>query len=85
MLDVEAVELDAIGPRMTVGWLQKMLDLVIVHVKSQDLVRRLRHQLLAEVGPDEASGADHAYRHRLYRLAVQIYSRRRGRHFSLSL
>lgn len=47
-------------------------------------MRRLRHELLAEVGPDEASGADHAYRHRLYRAPVQIYSRRRGRH-SLSL
>ena len=76
MLDVDAVELDAIGPGERVG-LEEVLDLVVVDVEGKHLVRRLRHDLLAEVGPDEPSRADHAYGQWLYRVPVQIYSRRR--------
>lgn len=76
VLDVEAVELDAIGPWMGAGGLEKVLDLVVVDVDGQHGVRTLGHQLLAKVGANEASSTDHAYRHRLYRISVQIYPRR---------
>nr|GLL31155.1 hypothetical protein B296_00053470 [Ipomoea trifida] len=75
VLDVEAVKLDAIGPGMGGGGLEEVLDLVIVHVHRENRVLRLRHQLLAEVGPYEPSGANHTYLNRLYRIPVQIYSR----------
>lgn len=83
VLDVESVELDSIGPLVRVR-LKEMLDLVVVDVESQNLVRGFGHELLAEVRPNETSGSDHAYRQCLYRLPVQIYSRRR-RHYLLLL
>lgn len=79
MLDVEAVELDAVGPGEGAG-LEEVLDLVAVDVEGQHPVRRLRHELLAEVGADEAAGADHADRQRLDRPPVQIYPRDAARH-----
>jgi hypothetical protein len=84
VLDVEAVELDAIGPGVRPRGLQEVFDLVVVDVQGQHLVRRLRYQLFAQVRPYEPPGTDHAYRHRLYRLPVQIYPRRRHS-YSLSL
>ena len=80
VLDVQAVELDAIGPRVSARGLEKVLDLVAVDIETQHLVRRLRHELFAEVGANEATSSDHAYRQRLDWFPVQIYPRR---HFSL--
>lgn len=84
VLDVEAVELDAIGPGVRPRGLQEVFDLVVVDVQGQHLVRRLRYQLLAQVRPYEPPGTDHAYRHCLYRLPVQIYPRHRHS-YSVSL
>lgn len=75
MLDVEAMELDARGPRERVGF-QEVFDLVIVDIQGEDTVRGLRHELLAEVGPNEATGANHANGDGLYGVPIQIYSRR---------
>lgn len=80
VLDVEAVELNAIGPRVSPRGLEKVLDLVAVDIETQHLVRRLRHELFAEVGANETTSSDHAYRQRLDWFPVQIYPRR---HFSL--
>ena len=74
------MELDAIGPRVSARGLEKVLDLVAVDIETQHLVRRLRHELFAEVGANEATSSDHAYRQRLDWFPVQIYPRR---HFSL--
>lgn len=49
VLDVESVELDAIRPGMRTRGLEEVLDLVVVDVEGQHLVRCLRHQLLAQV------------------------------------
>lgn len=87
VLDVEAGEGDAAVP-WEAGGLEQVLDLVAVDVDGDDLVRGLGQQLLAEVGADEAAGADHADRHRRYRVPVQIYTcrhRRRRPAHSLSL
>ena len=69
MLDVEAVELDSARPWLGFG-LQEVLDLVTVNVQGEDLVGRLRHELLAEVGANEATGADHADSHWLYGITI---------------
>ena len=71
VLDVDAVKLNAIGPRMR-SRLEKVPDLVIVDINGQDLVHRLSHELLTEVRSDESSSADHANRHRLDGVSVQI-------------
>ena len=55
VLDVEAVELDVIEPRVSACGLEKVLDLVSVYIKSQHLVRRLRHELFAKVGANETT------------------------------
>ena len=74
VLDVHVVELDAVGPR--VGLAEEVADLVGGDVHHDGLVRRLRHQLLAQVRSDEPSPADHAYRHCRYRLSLQVHSLR---------
>lgn len=84
VLDVDAVELDAAGPGEGLG-LEEVPDLVVVDVEGEHLVRRLRHQLLAQMGADEAPRADHAYGHRRDRPPVQIYSRHSPCSLSLSL
>ncbi|RRT44053.1 hypothetical protein B296_00053470 [Ensete ventricosum] len=79
VLDVEAVELDPAIPGVA-GLLslrsrrriEEVLDLVAVDVDGQNRVRRLRHQLLAEVGSNEPPGPDHADRHRPNRAPVKI-------------
>ena len=55
ILDVEAVELDAIKPRVSARGLEKVLDLVVVDIESQHLVRHLCHELFAEVGANETT------------------------------
>ena len=74
VLDVKSVELDTVSPRERVR-LEEVLDLVIVNVQGEYLVWRLRHQFLAKVRANEASGSNHAYRYRLYWPPVQIHSR----------
>ena len=73
MLDVDAMKLDPLGPLGSIR-VEQVLDLVVVDVEREDLVRSLVHELLAEVRADESAGADHAYRQRLDRPAVQIQS-----------
>ena len=73
MLDVDAMELDPLGPLGGIR-LEQVLDLVVVDVEGQHLVRSLVQELLAEVRADETAGADHADRKRLDRLPVQIQS-----------
>ena len=73
MLDVDAMELDPLGPLRGIR-LEQVLDLVVVDVEREDLVRSLVQELLAEVRADETAGADHADRDRLDRLPVQIQS-----------
>lgn len=85
ILYVQAVELDSIGPRVAVRWLQQMPDLVVVDIERQNLVRRLRHNLLTEMGANETAGTDHANRHGLDRLPVQIHPRRRRHYLTRSL
>ena len=85
MLDVESVELDSISPWEGI-WLKEVLDLVIVDVESQNLVRGFSHELLTEVRTDETSSSNHTYRQWLYLIPVQIYSRcYRRRHFRFLL
>lgn len=85
ILYVQAVELDSIGPRVTVRWLQQMPDLVVVDIERQNLVRCLRQKLLTEMRPNETAGTDHANRHGLDRLPVQIHLRRRRHYLTRSL
>jgi len=75
VLDVEAVELDATSPGERVGF-QKVFDLVVVNIQSKNGVRGFGHELLAEVGPDEATCTYHADGDWLYGVPVQIQSRR---------
>ena len=72
VLDVEAVEGDA--PR-EVGWRQvdEVADLVAVDVNGEHRVGRLGHEILAEVGADEAACPDHADGQRRHGRAVQIH------------
>jgi len=86
MLDIDTVELNTISPRK-IGRFKKVLDLVIVNVDSEDLVRSFGHELLAKVRADESAGADHADSYRLYRISVEIYSvgRRHGCSVSVAL
>ena len=73
-LDVDLVELDAITPRLS--WLQQVVDLVAVDVYRQDGMLRLPHELLAQMGADEAAGSDHADLESWDGLAIQVQSRR---------
>lgn len=82
VLNVESVELDPVGPSSRLR-LKQVLDLVIINIERQNLVRCLEENLLAEVRADETSGTDHAYCHRLYRPPVQIQSHGCLRHFRL--
>uniref|UniRef100_A0A7C8YV23 Uncharacterized protein n=1 Tax=Opuntia streptacantha TaxID=393608 RepID=A0A7C8YV23_OPUST len=86
MLDIDTVELNTLSPRK-IGRFKKVLDLVIVNVDSEDLVRSFGHELLAKVRADESAGADHADSYRLYRISVEIYSvgRRHGCSVSVAL
>jgi hypothetical protein len=68
------VELDAITPRLS--WLQQVVDLVAVDVYRQDGMLRLPHELLAQMGTDEAAGSDHADLESGDGLAIQVQSRR---------
>ena len=81
LLDVESVEGDSTSPWKVVG-LQEVLDLVVVNIQSQHLVRRLRHQLLAQVRPYEPSRTDHADRQWPYRVPIQIHTHSRRSHCS---
>ena len=72
-LDVDLVELDAITPRLS--WLQQVLDLVAVDIYRQDGVLRLPHELLAQMGTDEAAGSDHADLQSGDDIAIQVQSR----------
>lgn len=73
VFDVEAVEVDAAMPREVVGF-QEVLDLVAVDIQGENLVRGFGHELLAEVGADEAAGADHADCERRDGVAVEIHA-----------
>ena len=79
MLDVDAMKLDPLGPLGSIR-VEQVLDLVVVDVEREDLVRSLGQELLAEVRADETSGADHADREGLDRLSVQIQSNGSVRH-----
>jgi len=74
VLDVEAVEGDATGPRESLGF-EKVLNLVIVDVQGENRVRGFGHEFLAEVRAYEPTGTDHADRERLDGFSVQIHSR----------
>ena len=76
MLDIEAVEFDAGGPGVAVLGLGEVPDLVVVHVDGEHRVLGLEHELLAEVGPDETAGPDHADGHGLDGAPVQVDSSR---------
>jgi hypothetical protein len=81
VFDVEAVEGDAVR-EVRRRWVDEVADLVAVDVDGQDDVAGLGHELLAEVGADEAAGADHADGEGRDGVAVQIQAggRRRRRH-----
>lgn len=79
MLDVDTMKLDPTGPFNRIR-LEQVLNLIVVDVESEHVMRSLVHQLLAEVRADEASGANHAYRERLNRPAIQIQSTGSVRH-----
>ncbi|WCJ41690.1 hypothetical protein M5689_022540 [Euphorbia peplus] len=82
MLDVNTMEPDPLTPGNTVRF-KKMLDLIVINIERENLVRRLGEYLLAEMRADETSGADHAYRHLRNRFSIQIYSViPRRRHFN---
>jgi hypothetical protein len=79
VFDVEAVEGDAAREVRRRG-VDEVADLVAVDVDGQDDVAGLGHELLAEVGADEAAGADHADGEGRDGVAVQIQAGgRRGR------
>lgn len=62
-------------------WVDEVADLVAVDVDGEDDVVGLGHELLAEVGADEAAGANHADGERRDGVAVQIQAGgRRRRH-----
>ena len=71
VLDVNSVKVNAMGPRMR-NRLEKVLDLVIVDINSQDLVGRMGHKLLVEMRTDEYTGADHVNSDGLDGVSVQI-------------
>lgn len=79
MLDVKAMELHPTSPGVRAAlpqwWLKEVLNLVVVYVQCQRRMGSLCHQLLAEVGPDEAPDTDNADRHRLDGVPVQIHPR----------
>lgn len=84
VLDVESVEGDASCEVRRRG-VDEVADLVAVDVDGEDDVGGLGHELLAEVGADEAAGADHADGEGRDGVAVQIQAggRRRGRRHPL--
>lgn len=59
ILDIETVELNTIGPGKRIG-LKKVLNLVIINIKSKHLVRCFSHKLLTEVRTNEPTSANHA-------------------------
>jgi hypothetical protein len=83
VLGVEAVEGDA-AREVRRRWVDEVADLVAVDVDCEDYVVRLGHELVAEVGANEAAGADHADGEGRDGVAVQIQAggrlRRRRRH-----
>jgi hypothetical protein len=83
VLDVEAVEGDA-AREVRRRWVDEVADLVAVDVDCEDDVVRIVHELLAEVGADEAASADHADGEGRDGVAVQIQAgarlQRRRRH-----
>jgi len=80
VLNVEAVEGDSSSEVRRRG-VDEVADLVAVDVDGEDDVCGLGHELLAEVGADEATRADHADGEGRDGVAVQIHAggRRRGR------
>jgi hypothetical protein len=74
ILDVEAVEGDAPREVRRRG-VDEVADLIAVYVDGEDDMARLGHELLAEVGADEAAGANHADGEGRDGVAVQIQGR----------
>jgi len=79
VLDVEAVEGDSSSEVRRRG-VDEVADLVAVDVDGEDDVCGLGHELLAEVGADEATRADHADGEGRDGVAVQIHAGGRRRH-----